>query len=154
MKTMITKLVLLFALVSLAGCTNVNNQDVGAVTGAVAGGLLGSQFGGGGGKMLAIGAGAVAGALIGGAIGKSMDDTDRLKMSRALESQPVGQPTYWQNSQTGASYTVIPENNVTVSGNPYCREYHTIATVAGKKQQIYGTACRQPDGTWKVVSGE
>jgi len=22
--------------------------------------------------------------------------------------------------------------------------------IAGKEQQTYGTACRQPDGTWKV----
>jgi len=114
--------------------------------------LLGSQFGGGSGKLLAVGAGALAGAFLGGAIGKNMDDTDRMKMNQALESNSVGQPAYWQNQKTGANYTVVPTKNVTVDGNQYCREYRSTANIAGKNQQVYGTACRQPDGSWKVVN--
>jgi surface antigen len=140
----------LAASVSLVGCSNVSKQDVGTVSGGVIGGLVGSQFGHGGGQLLAVGVGALAGAMIGGAIGKSMDDTDKMKMSHAIESNPVGQPAYWQNSNTGSSYTVTPTKNVSVDGNPYCREYRTNAMIAGKKQQMYGTACRQPDGTWKM----
>lgn len=136
--------------VSLIGCDNMSKQDVGTVSGAVIGGLAGSQFGKGGGQVLAVGAGALAGAFIGGAIGKNMDDTDRMRMNQALESNPVGQPTYWQNQRTDTSYTVVPTKNVEVAGNPYCREYRSTANIAGKKQQVYGTACRQPDGTWKI----
>ena len=130
----------------------MTKQDVGTLTGGVAGGLLGSQFGGGSGKLLAVGAGALAGAFIGGAIGKNMDETDKLKMNQALESNQVGQPAYWQNQKTGTNYTVVPTRNVTVDGNQYCREYRSTANVAGKNQQVYGTACRQPDGSWKVVN--
>lgn len=137
---------------NLAGCTSMSNQDVGTMTGAIAGGLLGSQFGQGGGQILAIGAGTLAGALIGGSIGRNMDETDRLKMNQALNNNSVGQPAYWQNDRTGSNYTVIPTKNVTCNGNPYCREYRTTANIAGKSQQIYGTACRQPDGTWQVVN--
>jgi surface antigen len=137
---------------SLVGCQNATKQDVGTVSGAVIGGLVGSQFGKGGGQLLGVGIGALAGAYIGGAIGKNMDDTDRLQMNRALEANRAGQPAYWQNQNTGNSYTVTPTQNVTIDGNPYCREYRTTAVIAGKKQQMYGTACRQQDGTWKMVS--
>lgn len=152
MKNLFTKWVMLIAALFMTGCSQMNNQDVGTVTGAVAGGLLGSQFGRGGGQMLAIGAGTLAGAYFGGKIGQSMDETDRLKMSRTFESNNVGQPAYWRNQNTGAQYTVTPTKNVTVRGNRYCREYRTTAIVAGKEQQVYGTACRQPDGSWKVIN--
>lgn len=148
----IATVIVLATSISLVGCSDMNKQDVGTLSGAAIGGLVGSQFGKGGGQILAIGAGAVAGALIGGSIGKSMDDTDKLKMNQALESNPTGQPAYWTNSKSGASYTVTPTQNVSVDGNPYCREYRTNAVIAGKTQQMYGTACRQPDGTWKMVS--
>lgn len=136
---------------SLISCSNMTNQDVGTVSGAVAGGLLGSTVGQGGGQMVAIAAGTLVGAYLGGSIGKSMDAQDRMKMNSALESNNVGQPAYWNNNSTGTSYQVTPVKNVTVSGNKYCREYRTVADIAGKKQQMYGTACRQPDGSWKAV---
>lgn len=152
MKKLFAFVICLIASVSLVGCSNMSNQDVGTVSGAVAGGLLGSTIGHGSGKLMAVGIGTLAGAFLGGAIGKNMDDTDKLKMQHALESNNAGQPAYWQNSNSGASYTVTPVKDVTVDGNQYCREYRTTAVIAGKKQQMYGTACRQPDGTWQVVS--
>ncbi len=151
MKKMIAKIMLVLAAISLVGCSDMSKQDVGTMTGALAGGLLGSQFGGGGGKVLAVAGGAIAGAFIGNAIGKNMDETDRLKMNQAFESNSVGQPAYWRNQNTGASYTVVPVKNVAYQGNQYCREYRSTANIAGKEQQVYGTACRQPDGTWKIV---
>lgn len=151
MKKILVACIALICSLSLVGCENMRNQDVGVMTGALAGGLLGSTIGQGSGQVLAIGVGAIAGALIGGAIGKNMDDTDRLKMNRALENNSTGQPAYWHNNRTGANYEVVPVRNVTVDGNQYCREYRTVANIAGKKQQVYGTACRQPDGTWKAV---
>ena len=114
----------------------MSNQDVGTVTGAVAGGLLGSTVGKGGGQMVAIAAGTLAGAFIGGKIGKNMDDTDRMRMNQALESNSVGKPAYWHNDNTGANYQVVPVKNVTVDGNQYCREYRTVADIGGKKQQM------------------
>ncbi len=150
MKKLLSACTLFVAAINLSGCANMSKQDVGTVSGGIIGGLVGSQFGKGGGQLLGVGVGALAGAYLGGAIGKNMDETDRLKMSQTLESNPVGQPAYWQNKKTGASYTVIPTKNVTVKGNPYCREYRSTANIAGKQQQVYGTACRKPDGSWKI----
>jgi surface antigen len=136
---------------SLIACS-MNNQDVGVVTGGLAGGLLGSTVGQGSGRMLAIAAGTLAGAYIGGAVGKNMDDNDKRRMNSALENNNIGKPAYWHNANTGADYQMIPTKNVTVDGNDYCREYRTVANIGGKKQQMYGTACRQPDGSWQAVN--
>lgn len=38
------------------------------------------------------------------------------------------------------------------SGAPYCREYQATSTIDGRPQPVYGTACRQADGTWRIVS--
>ncbi|MDE1145368.1 MAG: hypothetical protein PW843_01960 [Azospirillaceae bacterium] len=34
----------------------------------------------------------------------------------------------------------------------YCREYTSTITVAGHPTQQVGTACRQPDGSWRVMN--
>jgi len=135
----------------LIACADMNKEDVGTISGAVAGGLIGSTIGGGSGKVAAIGLGAMAGAVLGGSIGKSMDELDRIKAQQALESNAIGQPAYWTNKKSGTQYKVVPVKNVAYRGNRYCREYTTQATIAGKTQQVYGTACRRPDGTWKIV---
>lgn len=36
--------------------------------------------------------------------------------------------------------------------NGYCREYQSVTVVDSKPVKSYGTACRQPDGSWKIVS--
>ncbi len=151
MKRLCTSIILILCCITLTGCQNMSKSDVGTMTGAVAGGLIGSTIGQGRGQVMAIAAGAAAGALIGNAVGKSMDDQDRMKMAQALESNNVGKPAYWNNSNTGARYKVTPVKNVTVNNNKYCREYQTVATINGQQQKMYGTACRQPDGSWKVV---
>lgn len=152
MKKFLTLVVISFCSASLIGCANMSNQDAGMLTGGVAGGLLGSTIGGGNGKLVAIAAGTLAGAFIGSAVGKNMDENDKMRMNHALEDNAAGVPAYWRNERTGTNYEVIPTKNVTVDGNQYCREYRTIAYIAGKKQQVYGTACRQPDGTWQMVN--
>jgi len=151
MKKLFTSFILILCTVALVGCENMSKQDIGVITGGVAGGLLGSTVGRGSGQVAAIAVGTVAGAMIGGSIGRDMDENDRYRMNRALESNPVGQPAYWRNARTGANYRVVPIKNVRVGGNEYCREYRSTADIAGKKQQIYGTACRRPDGTWETV---
>jgi hypothetical protein len=36
------------------------------------------------------------------------------------------------------------------SDGRYCREYQSQVTVNGALQPSYGTACQQPDGSWRV----
>lgn len=39
-----------------------------------------------------------------------------------------------------------------MADEPYCREYTKQAKIGGKMQEVYGTACMQPDGSWEIVS--
>ena len=126
---------------------------VGGLGGAAAGGLLAAALGG---KGPGIAAGAIVGGLIGGAIGDRFDAADRAQASaaasQALESAPSGQSVAWRNPDSGHSGVVTPVRTYrTASGQP-CREYTQTITIGGEKQQSYGTACRQPDGSWKLVS--
>lgn len=152
MKQLLNAFILLVCAMSMLGCAEMSQQDVGTLAGGVAGGILGSTIGNGDGKLVAIAAGAIVGAHLGGAIGKNMDDNDRAKMYLALENNDVGQPAYWRNAHSGTAYRVVPTRNLTVAGNAYCREYRTIAEIGGKKREMFGRACRQPDGSWRSVS--
>lgn len=134
----------------LVGCTNINNEGIGALSGGVIGGLVGSQFGGGSGKVAAAAGGALLGAVLGGQIGKSMDKVDRMEMQRALETAPTGRSVNWSNPDTGYRYTVQPTRTYYRERLP-CREYTTRAWIDGRTQLIRGSACRQPDGSWHVV---
>ena len=137
--------------VFLGGCTQVTNEGVGTITGGVVGGLLGSQFGGGAGKVAAVAGGAILGAFLGGKIGQYMDRQDKMEMQRALETAPVGESVNWKNPDNGNQYSVKPMRTYYVNEQP-CREYITHATIGGKSEKIYGKACRQADGSWKVAN--
>lgn len=134
----------------------LSKADMGTAIGAIGGGVAGYQFGGGKGKALAT----VAGTLLGGALGRSLGGSlDRADMSyynqasqRALETGQPGQPLPWSNPQSGASGSVTPQNYYQNSAGQYCREYSQQITVGGRTENGFGTACRQPDGSWQIVS--
>jgi surface antigen len=138
------------AFLLIACSTAPSKQDQGMIIGAIAGGILGHQVGGGSGQVLATMVGTVAGAAIGGSIGRTMDDYDRMNTAAALENVRTGVPSAWVNPDTGYEYVMTPTNTYD-SGTGPCREYTLDATIGGKTEQIYGTACRQADGSWKVV---
>jgi surface antigen len=139
------------AALMLIGCnTTPTKQDKGVIIGAIAGGIIGSQVGGGSGQVVATIVGTAAGAMIGGAIGKSMDETDQLHSAATLENVRTGVPSSWVNPDTGNQYVMTPTNTYDSGAGP-CREYTLDATIGGETEQIYGTACRQADGSWAVV---
>ena len=125
--------------------------QVGAFTGAAAGGLIGSAASGG--EPEAIIAGVLLGGLAGGAIGDSLDRRDRIyaarSFQRSLEYEPTGYRTRWHNPDSGHSGSFTPTRTFeTASG--YCREYSQTVTIGGRTRRAYGEACRQPDGTWHI----
>lgn len=123
----------------------------GTLLGGAAGGLLGSAIGRGAGNAAAIVGGTVVGALVGGSVGRSMDEVDRLYVSRSLEYVPSHRVTAWENPDTRTHYEVEPLRTYQREDGRYCREYQTKALIGGRWQQTYGTACRQPDGSWQVI---
>lgn len=72
-------------------------------------------------------------------------------VSQVLDRVPDGQGIVWDEPQTGEQIKVVPTRSYQEADGRYCREYQSSATVAGQTQQVYGQACRQPDGTWAFV---
>jgi surface antigen len=128
-----------------------NRAAVGTVIGGALGGVLGSQVGKGDGRTVATIAGAVAGMLIGNAVGRSMDEADKYCTGQALEYVPDGRSVQWRNPDTDERYRVTPTRTYENSSGHYCRQYTTDGYIDGHVRQIRGTACRQPDGAWKLA---
>jgi surface antigen len=142
----------------VAGCASDMGQKetMGGLLGAAGGGLLGAQFGGGSGKLAATAAGTLLGALVGSNIGRTMDEVDRLKAYQAYEraaEAPIGETITWNNPQTQHSGSVTPVREGTTSSGLYCREFQQSVRIGGRTEQAYGTACQQPDGSWRMVQG-
>lgn len=136
----------------LNGCAVQGPQEQGGmVIGSIVGGVLGAQVGSGSGRTAATILGTVIGASVGGNIGRHMDDSDRLKTAYALENVRTSVPSRWVNPDTRTQYTVTPTRTYTANSGP-CREYTVQALIGGQPETVYGTACRQPDGSWKTVN--
>lgn len=148
-------LVLLFIAVLLAGCDAGSKQQIGTALGAGLGGLAGAQIGGSRGRHMAIAAGTLVGSILGSEIGKSLDRADLAYANRtqqqALETAPSGTRTVWRNPDSGNSGVIIPQPAVQQADGVYCREFQQEVTVGGQTEHAYGQACRQPDGTWRIM---
>ena len=128
-----------------------NREMIGRILGGATGGLVGAQVGEDGtSRLIAVAAGTVVGALIGGEIGHEMDRSDRLCVDQALEHAPDGTKIRWNDGNQ--QYTVTPEKTGQNNDGQYCREYTMQSHVGDQNKQVVGKACRQPDGTWRIVS--
>lgn len=126
-------------------------EQVGQIVGGVGGAVIGSQIGQGSGRVVAAVGGTLLGVLVGGAIGRNLDQADYACAGQVLEYAPNNRAIVWNNPENGGSYRMVPTSAYQVDGQ-YCREYTSTATIGGRAQQVYGTACRQPDGAWKIIS--
>jgi len=137
---------------ALAACSASSGIVTGTVDpGANPGVVINSPVGSGNGTAPI---GALEGGLTGADVGLSLTETDR-KIAlhaeyEALEYGRPGQPTRWHNKESG--------NGGTISvGSPYqvnrldCREYTHTVSIQGRNRVVHGTACRQPDGLWRVL---
>jgi len=126
---------------------------LGGVLGAGAGAGIAALAGGGPGAI--VGA-AVGGALIGGFVGHKLDNRDKRlatqAATQAFERNATGQPSVWNNPDSGHSGSITPVKTYQLASGQYCREYHQTITIGGEPQTSYGTACRQADGTWQIQS--
>jgi len=133
----------------------VSKQDIGMFGGAGLGALAGSAIGGGNGRIVATAAGAILGGFAGSSIGKSLDKADAAYANqtaqRALENNQPGQAMPWNNPQSGNSGTITPQAPYQTADGTYCREFQQTIVVGGQSQNAYGKACRQADGSWKII---
>jgi len=143
------------------GCVTQNggNKELaGSLLGAGLGGWAGSKVGSGKGQLAAVAVGALAGGLLGQNIGQSLDRADRMHLGRAqsrAEAAPLGETIAWSNPESGNYGNVTPtRDGYDRASGAYCREYHTEVYIGGERQDAWGTSCRQPDGSWRIVSAD
>jgi surface antigen len=128
-----------------------NREVVGAVIGGAAGGAIGSTIGKGDGQVAAVIGGTIVGILVGGAIGRSMDQADHSCTGQILEHAQDNQRIVWQ-APSGAEYAMRPGRTWKSADGGYCRDYQATAAINGRQQQIYGKACRNSDGSWRLAT--
>jgi surface antigen len=130
-------------------CPPSANRVLAGIAGGAAGGVLGHQIGHGHGRDAAT----IAGAVLGVIAGQSVTYGDEACSQQVLEYGNSGVPVSWQSAQvSNAAYTIQPGNPIQQDDGRYCREYQATAHIGGRTQQTYGTACRQPDGSWEILN--
>lgn len=136
----------------LAACgPNGSRQQSGTVIGAVAGGIIGNQFGSGSGRAFATATGIVLGGLIGSEIGRDMDEADRkAAMEAEYRALEYDEESKWRNTESGHYGSIAPRKSYRREGR-ICREYEHRVYIDDEPEIMVGTACRQSDGSWKSV---
>jgi len=131
-----------------AGCESTSKQDMGTVVGATIGSVIGYGIDDDAGGALI---GAAVGALVGRVIGQYMDESDRQKVSEALENSPQGETTRWHNENTGHDHALTPTSAVYSEGDDECRKFEQEIIVDGERKLIDAIACKQPEQeNWEV----
>ncbi|HYG87772.1 MAG TPA: RT0821/Lpp0805 family surface protein [Azospirillum sp.] len=151
---MLKKFVPVMAMAALlAGCQST--KETSDASSGVIGGVINSQYGTGNSKLASAGVGTLLGAFIGKEIGASLDKTDQQYAEGAAKrayAAPVGDRISWNNPQSGNHGTIATTREGYTSTGTYCREYQQTVTVGKQTELAYGTACKQADGTWKIVT--
>lgn len=87
--------------------------------------------------------------------GESLEETDQRAVANtfqyALENNKSGTAATWNNPDSAHSGSTVPLKTFQSAEGVNCREYQQVIIIGGKKEQGYGTACRQPDGSWRIV---
>jgi surface antigen len=135
---------------AISGCTTTGLGTAGV--GGLAGKLTGDD---GNGDVAAANIAAMNGGLVGGQIGAGIGERDRriaLEAEyRALEYTQSGQPITWKSSSSSLYGTVVASQPYRV-GSQDCRQYSHTVYVSGQSRNARGTACRNADGSWTLLT--
>ncbi len=142
-------LLLPLIVIGVSSCANYTKGQQGAGIGGLSGALLGQAIGR---NTEATLIGAAVGTMLGYIVGNEMDKFDRRELNQAYEYGPSGQTTSWQNPDNGNRYQVIPQPAYTQPLQPQrpCRRAEILATIDGKTERTYTTACRNNAGQWEL----
>lgn len=134
----------------LTACTTGSNENRPAA-GANSGVVVGSEVGAGSGELPL---GAVEGGLLGADIGRSLDDADRRIATQAeyeaLEYGRAGRPATWKSAESGNRGEIVVGPGYEVNRLD-CRQYSHKVFIGGRPRVAKGTACREPDSTWRII---
>lgn len=155
--------VLMSCILSIAACASTGDphrdalrdqETASAILGGIIGGVIGHQFGDGRGQTALTVLGATAGAMIGGGLARdrTIYDGERRAAYLAFESTPSGDAVPWRDPDHRVHGSYTPLRTWRDSRGQYCREYQQLVVIEGRERRAYGTACRQPDGSWRIVA--
>ena len=141
------------------------DEVVGTGLGAIVGGVIGNQFGHGSGKTAATIGGVILGGIAGNAIAKDScknDHADAYYYNNTYydafnDRDDDGHEYNWRNPYSNNYGTITPGEYYDSGYNGYdgpCREFEQRVYIDGRPQTATGVACRQGDGTWRIVSGD
>ena len=109
---------------------------LGTLLGAGAGAGIAAAAGGGAGWIVG---GALMGGLLGGVIGNRLDARDKQMATQAaqqaFENNRTGQPSVWNNPDSGNSGSITPTRTYQLANGQYCRQYQQTIMVGGQKEQ-------------------
>jgi len=145
----IKKIGILFLLLFFT-TAQANKEDAGSILGLIIGGVVGNQFGGGSGKIVATYVGAVGGSIFGASIGRDLDELDKRKISDSLEKYKTNHSNSWRNPDTKVHYTVTPVKTYYVEESRPCRNFTIDARIDGNYEKVKSTACRDKYGNWTM----
>lgn len=131
-------------------------EAVGTLLGAAVGGLLGAQIGSGTANKVAIGAGVLGGGLLGNRLGAHLDCRDQQYHAHtaqtAFETRRTGHTSSWINPDTGHAGSITPVRTYRDDDGSNCRDFQqTIELDDGRNEIGHGSACREADGSWRIV---
>jgi hypothetical protein len=70
-----------------------------------------------------------------------------MALSRAT-AVPVGETVRWSSGE--ARGAVTPVREAPRGSGVYCREFRQEVMIGDREESAFGTACRMPDGTWRM----
>ena len=138
------------AVALLAGCVNTTQEATKSAESV--GGTISSKYGNASGKVASSGTGPLLGAFIGGAAIEPSDAAAAETAAKRAYAAPVGDQVGWNNPATGHHGSLITTREGYNNAGQYCREFRQTVTTKNKTELAYGTACKQGDGTWKIVA--
>jgi surface antigen len=98
--------------------------------------------------------GPLQGTLLSADVGRSLPQDDREKALQAeyeaLEYGRPGVPVSW-SGRRAANYGEIVVGSTYEVNRLECREFTHTIWIGGRARVAKGTACRQPDSTWRVL---
>jgi len=73
---------------------------------------------------------------------------------RALEHSRSGTVVKWVDPDRGLRATFSPKPAFSSPSGEICREFTQTVAIAGLAQDAFGTACRQADGSWRLLPAQ
>ncbi len=146
----VTAVILIGSLFFLTSCANtgMTKGQQGAIGGAAGGALIGQAIGH---NTEATLIGMAVGTMLGYIVGNEMDKYDREQLNHVYARGVSGTTSAWVNPDTGNQYNVTPQPAFSSpNNNQPCRKAEIIATIDGKQEKTYATACRDQSGQWQM----